>query len=123
MSYCLVWIDHEHAKIFNFTADGKTENTVKNHHHDTKHSSHAEQAKKNDLQKYFHQVADQVKDASHLLIVGPGMAHKEFNTHLETHHHADLAKKVIGSEPMDKGTDGEIVNMAKKYFQKYNLFN
>jgi stalled ribosome rescue protein Dom34 len=123
MAHYLIWIDHEHAKIFRFTADSKDEHEIKNHHHHTGHSSHIDEAKKNDLQKFYHQVADQAKDATELLIVGPGMAHKEFKNHLEQHHHKDLAKKIIGVEVMDKGTDGEILNLAKKYYHKYHLFN
>jgi|JI10StandDraft_1071094.scaffolds.fasta_scaffold49893_10 stalled ribosome rescue protein Dom34 len=123
MSHYLVWIDHEHSKVFRFTSQGKDEHVIKNHHHNTKHPSHADQAKKNDNQKFYHQVAEQVKDAVELLIVGPGMAHKEFKTHLDQHHHSDLAKKVIGVEAMDKATDGQILNMAKKYYHKYHAFN
>lgn len=123
MSHYLIWIDHEHSKIFRFTSKGKDEHTIKNHHHSTNHQSHVDQAKKNDNQKFYHQIADQVKDATELLIVGPGMARTEFKTHLEDHHHDLLAKKIIGVEPMDKATDGEILNMAKKYYHKYNLFN
>ena len=121
MNYYLLWIDHQHSKIFKFTASGKSEQNVNNHHHES-HTGNSDNAKKEHEHKFYHEVAEKLKDATELLIVGEGMGRTEFKSYLDKHH-LPLAKKVIGNEPMDKATDGEILNMAKKYYHKYNLFN
>lgn len=123
MAHYLLWIDHEHAKVFRYTPAGTEKQEMKNHHHHAHHTNHTDHEKKNNFQKFYHEVAEKLNDATELLIVGPGMAKNEFKSHLESHYHEKIYKKVIGIEAMDKGTDGEIQNLAKKYYHKYNLFN
>lgn len=123
MSHLVVWIEHDHAKIFTYTPGQSSKKELKNKHSGSHHTGGHEHEKKNSLQKFYHEVAVEAKGATEILIVGPGLAKTEFKSHLESHHHHDLAKTVIGVETMDKSTDGEIQNMAKKFFQKYNLFH
>lgn len=123
MSHCVVWIEHDHAKIFSYTPGNTQKIELKNKHHATHHTNHVEQEKKNNLKKFYHDLALSLKGANEILLVGPGLAKVEFKKHLEEHDHAQLAKSVIGVETLDKSTDGEIQNMAKKFFHKYNLFH
>jgi stalled ribosome rescue protein Dom34 len=122
MSAYVVWIDQEHAKLFKFMIGGKTENQiVKRHgieHHTPKHENHQ---KEHDA--FYHDVANHLKDASELLLVGPGLGKEHFKTHLEKHHHSDLLKKIVGSVSMDHPTDPQIVAEARKFFHTKDLFN
>ena len=116
----VLWIDHEHAKIFNFKSEEPEISHFANRHHSTAHQA---KEKSEHLSQFYHEVHDKVLNAKGLLIVGPGVAKREFKTYLEDHHSNGLNKAVLGLESMDKATDGEIKNLAKKFFHKFNLFH
>ncbi len=122
MSHCIVWIEHDHAKIFSYSQKSPTKKEIKNDHTKNRHTGHFEQEKKNNLKKYYHEVAKSLNDADEILLIGPGLAKTEFKNHLD-YDHEHLAKKVVGIETLDKSTDGEIQNIAKRFFQKYDLFH
>jgi stalled ribosome rescue protein Dom34 len=116
MAYAVLWIDTEEAKIFKFRP-GNTERldlkrTASEHHGLEDKAASA----------YFHRVADHLKDATELLVVGPGLAKKHFIHHLEHHNHQALAKKVIAVENMDHPTDNQIKAEARKFFRTHDLF-
>ena len=121
MAAYVIWIDSEHAKLFKFLPGGKTENhTVKSHHHD--HHTANPRDSKGGHDAFFHDVANHLKDANELLIVGPGLGKEHFKSHLEKHHHGDLLKKVVGTLAMDHPTDHQIVAEARKFFTAKDLF-
>lgn len=123
MSAVAVWLDSEHAKIFRFSAKGIEKKELKKHSH--KHSnSHQDKHNHSDEEHFFHEVAQTIGSTEELLILGPGMAKTHFKTHLEKHHHEQLAKVVVGVESMDVHlTENEVVAHARKFFKKFNLFN
>lgn len=122
MSSVVVWIDSEHAKVFNLTPTGMQKKDVKKHSH--KHSnSHQSTHKNEEEDHFFHEVAQALGKVEELLIVGPGMAKTHFKSHLEKHHHNELAKAVVGVEATDKHlTENEVLAQARKFFKKAHLF-
>ena len=120
MSSYVVWLDQEHAKAFKFLPGKVEQSSVKRATHD--HHTHAHKEDNNGEEAFFHQVAEHIKDATELLIVGPGLAKTHFKTHLEKHHHHDLLKKIVGIETMSHPTDPEIVASARKSFRTAHLF-
>lgn len=122
MSACVIWIDSEHAKIFNISASGVKKKLLKRHevhpngaHHDT-HKHNAEE-------HFFHEVAMGVGDVEELLVFGSGLAKTHFKTHLEKHHHHELFKHLVGVETLDHLSDNQILEAARKFFKKYNTYN
>ena len=120
MSAYVIWLDHEHAKLFKMVP-GQVDPKVMwrkdvTHHTTTDANNHKE------AEKFFHSVTGVLNDAHEILVVGPGLAKDHFKHHLETHHHADLAKRVVGLIAMDHPTDGQILAEARKYFKKNALF-
>ncbi len=117
-------MDGEQAKIFKLRMGGKADHEVvksnsrKDHHtgHPKDSMSHAAE------EPYLHDVASRLKDAAEVLVVGPGLTKSHFKHHLEKHHHSDLLKKVVGFENMDHPTDGQIVDLAHRFFKKYDVF-
>jgi len=118
-THAAVWIDHEQAKVFVFTrAPGDKEWTVRPHEH---HAHVHTRAGKGDSghtvdESYFHSVADAVKDAAEILIVGPGTAKSELKHHLD-HHDPQIARKVTAVEPLDHPSDAQLLAFARKYFK------
>ena len=122
MSACVIWMDSEHAKIFNISASGVEKKTVDQHtvnpigaRHDN-HKHNAEEA-------FFHKVAEQVGMPEELLVMGAGMAKTHFKSHLEKHHHEQLFNKVVGVETLDSVSDNQILEASRKFFKKHNTFN
>lgn len=120
-----VWITSNEAKVFKFLPSG-----VEAHHmkaHGGKHVAESQgrnhPKEGGDADKFFHEVADYLgkEKSERWLVMGPGVAKTQFQHHVEKHHVA-CAKRIIGVEAVDKGTDGELTNFAHEFFKKQGLF-
>ena len=117
--HATVWIDHSQAKVYALSRDAADEWKVRPHDRHV-HLHHkaglGDSGRAPGDEHYFHSVAEAVKGAGEILIVGPGTAKTELLHHLEKHD-PQVARKVAGVKPMDHPTDGEIVNFARKFFK------
>jgi len=120
MAACILFIDSDHAKIFKLNPGKMDSSELKKH--EQKHHNTGEKNEEHE-KHFFNEVISHLKDSSELLIVGPGLAKNRFKSHLEAHHHQDLAKKVVGSETIDHPTDAQIVAVGKKFFTAYDVFH
>lgn len=122
MSACVIWMDSEHARIFKISASGIEKKNLESHpvhpigaHHDNH--------KHNSQEHFFHEIANSIGSAEEILIFGSGLAKTHFKSHLDKHHHAQLAKHVVAVEALDHSTDNQILEAARKFFKKYNTYN
>ncbi len=114
MKHYAVWIDHRHAYLYDFNAETVKESQIKSHSSPTPSKDHS---------PFYHQVAEALKDAQELFIMGPGKAKDEFKHHLENHPHARLAKAVVGIESMDSHpTASQMKEKARKFFKNYHMW-
>lgn len=120
-----VWITSNEAKVFKFLPSG-----VESHHmkaHGVKHVAESQgrnhPKEGGDADRFFHEVADYLgkEKGTRWLVMGPGVAKTQFQHHVEKHH-ASEAKKILGVEAVDKGTDGELTNFAHDFFKKQGVF-
>lgn len=123
MSYYVLWIDHDHAKIFNFSPEGEKVSHLQNSHHQNHHTGHWEREQLEQQKKFYADIGDQLPATGKYLLLGPSMAKLEFKRYLEEHDKKNIAEGIVGIETLDKLTDGQVRDFAKKYFHKYNLFN
>jgi stalled ribosome rescue protein Dom34 len=118
----VIWLDSEKAQIFSLKTSGIEKSHLEkggvDHHSRHNNDRHED----SDQEHFFRDLAVKVKDAQKLLVMGPGLAKNHFKSHLETHA-ANLAKKIIGIENSDHPTDNQILAAARKFYQKYDLFN
>ncbi|MBC7386933.1 MAG: eRF1 domain 2 [Cryobacterium sp.] len=121
MSARILFIDSDHAKIFKLNADKIDTHAMKKH--DAQHQVGGGGKEDEQEKHFFHDVAKELAGTTELLVVGPGLAKIRFKTHLETHHHQDLCKAVVGMEAIDHPTDPQIMAVGKKFFKTYNLFH
>jgi stalled ribosome rescue protein Dom34 len=117
--HAVVWLDHANAKVFHFDAHAFESKTVRaahagEHVHHKAGSIGAGHAA--DDPKFFAAIADALKDAQEILVMGPGNAKGGFVKHLEAHA-AALATRVVAVETADHPTDGEIVGRARRHFK------
>jgi stalled ribosome rescue protein Dom34 len=122
----VVWLDSETAHIYAFNGDGTEKSLLKksdlDHHRQHKNDQH----KDGNTEHFFRDLSARLRDADHLLIMGPGMAKKHFQDHLSTHEANILAKKVIGLENyegFEHKTENEMMAAAHKFYKNYDLFH
>lgn len=112
----VVWIDREHAKLFQLSREKMERTSLKARH--TEHHTHAGdhfdiQQREN---RFYDEVADRLSQASQLLILGPGIAKHHFRTYLNEHR-PSLGRSVVGCETVDHPSDGEIAALARRFFK------
>ncbi|MFZ4714201.1 MAG: hypothetical protein ACOYL6_10830 [Bacteriovoracaceae bacterium] len=112
MSNYALWIDHEHAFVYKFEAEGVEEIKLKAHNHHKK-----------DNAPFFHEVANSLSNSEELFIMGPGTAKDEFKHHCEKHHHPLLAKSIVGLKVMESHpTKAAMLKEASTLFKNYHLW-
>jgi hypothetical protein len=116
--HAVVWIDHKKADIIRFDRNSDMETVVR--HKDAPRTIHhkAGTAGPGHIAEdphYLASVAEALKPAQEILIVGPGEVKLELRAWLEKHA-PDIAKRVVGVEAADHPTDGELLAHARKYF-------
>ena len=118
--HAVVWIDRQETKIFEFGTAGIERHRIRatdrpgNLHHKsgTVGSGHAA-ADKN----YFKAIADALEPNHEILIVGHGTAKTEL-AHYIRDHVPSLAPRIMGVESVDQQTEGEVVALARTFFEK-----
>ncbi len=115
MSIYVVWVDREHAKLFQFSRDKMERKSFESK--GIEHHTHAPDGidQKTRERKFFGELISHFQEPSKLLILGPGVAKHHFQNYL-TEHHPALAKIIAGCETVDHPTDGQIAASAKKFF-------
>lgn len=115
--HAVVWIDHRAAEVYGLGHDAVSHVLVKSHgpqriHHKagTVGSGHL-----HDTPDYFRQVAAALADAREILIFGPAETRTEFKSFLDDHDPARAAR-VLAVEPMDRQSEGEIIDLARRFF-------
>jgi stalled ribosome rescue protein Dom34 len=109
-----VWIDHKEAKIFHIEPEGFEASHIKApQRHLTRKV--AEQGAHAGHEGFYGEVAEALKDAEEILVVGPSSAKLEFIRHVHKHDHA-LEPRILGVETLDHPTDGQLVAHVRNYF-------
>jgi stalled ribosome rescue protein Dom34 len=114
-----VWIDHQEARIFQIDARGAEESLISappRHVHRHPKGPTAEHNHPEDMRHFFHDVADALRNADQILLVGPSTAKLQLLRYL--HEHARVVEaKVVGIETVDHPTDRQLAAYAMKYFK------
>jgi stalled ribosome rescue protein Dom34 len=120
MDSIVVWMDSEKATVFKFSEKGNEKLSLKNHYHD--HHTHSPADGPKQMESFFHEIIEKIKAAEEILLTGPGLAKNHFKTHLESHHHQEINKKIVGVETSDHPSDNQLQAFGKKFFKKVHLF-
>jgi len=128
-----LWIDHNHAIIVTVSGKDVSRSRIESNVEkrvrysggpgsSDSHGSRAgggEETRENrsegQLNKYYDEVVESLRDAEAILIFGPGEAHGELKKRLE---HARLGDRVVGIETVDKMTDNQITAKVRERFVK-----
>jgi stalled ribosome rescue protein Dom34 len=110
-----VWIDHKEARIFQIDPETFTVSKVKAPQHFPRRPD--ERGNRADDGPFYHQVAEAIRDAEGVLVVGPSSAKLEFIRHLHRHDHS-IAPKIVGVETLDHPTDAQFATYVRHYFHE-----
>lgn len=115
----IVWIDHAQARLIQF--DGETSVThVIRPDGGTPHLHHKANAiddgHEPENQMYFHAVGKALATVSAVLVTGPANAKTELMKHLGRHDPV-LLKKVSAIQTVDHPTDGQLLDLGRRYFR------
>jgi hypothetical protein len=122
-----IWIDHREAFVV-FVGEGseETERIKSGMEKHVRFSGHAasEEGSADDqrdrqfaahLDRYYDAVIAHVRDATSILLFGPGEAKGEFEKRLAG---KGLGARIVGVETTDKMTDRQIAAKVRQHFQK-----
>jgi len=116
--HAVAWIDHDEAHIIHFNAEQSEALTVHSRHrkgHLHHKSGQLGDGREPEDHRFYQAASDALAGAEKILIVGPANAKAELEKHMKLHA-KDLASRIVGIETVDHPTDGQIVKLARKYF-------
>jgi stalled ribosome rescue protein Dom34 len=116
--HAVVWLDHSEAHVMHIAPDDVEASIVRpKHPHSHVHakSGVVGSGKAAEDKQYFHAVAEALKGAEEILVVGPAQAKLQLIKHLHSHD-PQVGNKVVGVESIDHPTDAQLVAYARKYF-------
>lgn len=116
--HAVVWLDHSEAHVMHISPDDVEKSVVhpsKPHQHLHSKSGTVGNGRSAEDKTYYHAIAEALKGAQEILVVGPAQAKLQLIKHINTHDQA-LSDKVVGVETIDHPTDGQLVAYARKYF-------
>jgi len=119
-----VWIDHRKAVIARIAGkDAKVRQVTSDMEKHVRYSAAAQDDVAEDqrdrrfthhLDQYYDDVIACIRDADSILILGPGEAKRE----LEARLGAELSRRIVGVETVDKMTDRQIAARVRQRFLK-----
>ena len=116
-----LWIDHKKAVIV-FVEGKETElklitSDIEKHHRQSGVATPADDIRQRELtgqlNRFYVEVVDCIRDTESILILGPGEAKGELSKRLEKDN---LSRRVVGIKTSDKITDKQIVALVRGYF-------
>jgi stalled ribosome rescue protein Dom34 len=116
--HAIVWIDHQQAKIFQFDAADVNSATVRSshpHEHIHHNANSGDSGHVAVDTAFLKHVGEAVAQAETILITGPAGTKKELAAYLGRDHPA-VAAKIVGVEPLDHPSDGELLAFARRFF-------
>lgn len=116
--HAVVWLDHSEAHVMHISPDDVEKSVVhpaKPHLRLHAKSGVVGSGRPAEDQAYYHAVAEALKGAQEILVVGPAQAKLQLVKHILRHDHG-LVDKIIGVETIDHPSDGQLVAYARKYF-------
>jgi stalled ribosome rescue protein Dom34 len=116
-----LWIDHKKAVIV-FVDGRETElklisSDIEKHHRQSGVATPADDIRQRELtgqlNRFYDDVVDCIRDTESILILGPGEAKGELSKRLEKDN---LSRRIVGIKTSDKMTDKQIVALVRGHF-------
>ena len=106
MNAAVVWMDHTRAKILRLVP-GKLES-------EQLYSGFPEAFGN---ERFFQDVVHYLQNMEEIMVAGPG--HGDFLRHLKGN---EIAQKIVAVDTADQVTEGQVFELARLFFKKFNVF-
>jgi stalled ribosome rescue protein Dom34 len=117
-NHVVIWIDHQEAHVLYFDSSKneliKSQSKHNHLHHKANEVGNGNAPKDHE---FFHKVMAAVSQVNEILIIGPGSAKHELSKHALAHD-PSTAKMIVGVETVDHPTDPQVMDYARKYFER-----
>ncbi len=119
MKVALIWLDREHARLFELSETGELEIKKFQAHH-TEHHTHARDAfdHQRGENHFFKEIASAMDGAEKLAIIGPGMAKYHFRSYL-MEQKPMIARTIDKVESADHPSEAQVAAMARDYLESF----
>jgi stalled ribosome rescue protein Dom34 len=113
----VVWLDHTKAQVIHFDKDASESDALKTHStHPHPKQNHADtHANEDDNTAFYKDIAEVLKDAAQILVVGPAQEKTAFVKYLTAKVPA-VAANVKAVETVDHPSSGELLTYARRHF-------
>lgn len=114
-----VWLDHHEARVLHVEGASFDEASIASpSRHVHRHPVGAAEPHRHpdDLQRFLRQIADALRDADQILVVGPATAKLQLLRYLGEREPA-IERRVLGVETVDHPTDRQLVAYVRRYFK------
>jgi hypothetical protein len=122
--HAVVWLDHERARIHHFNNEDSEARTIEAEgpnslipRQDKTHDPGPRTGKKTaGDRRYYEAIVRALEGAKTWLIMGPGLAKKELQRHVEEYEKR-FVERIAAVEAADHPSDGEILERARAFFR------
>ena len=111
LTHAVIQIDHQKAQVLQFDAEKVRGHEVKSHAHYTRQHHSGVRTE----HEYFKEVCDALEGIAEVLVTGPHTALADFKHYVDKHRTA-MAPHLMGWEPKDHPTEGQLVAFARQFF-------
>ncbi len=124
MTSYVIWMDSKEGKVFGLVPEGSKVKHLHTHGHQThpQHGGDNNREHNHGLDPFFKEMAESIKDAKEVIVLGPSDAKLHFKTYLDKHFAHTIAKAVVAVEASDHPTDNQILAHARKFFKTFDAF-
>jgi hypothetical protein len=118
--HAIVWLDHRDARVIGFSMGAEDSLDIHSElpERPIRHRDRVpgEGHTNNDLH-FFAEIAEALDGAHEVLITGPGTAKTALENYIQQRH-PDLAGRIVGVEPLDHPSEGQLLAFARTYFKR-----
>jgi hypothetical protein len=118
--HTLIWIDHREAKLFHFDATDAEQTVIRSTHPDQHihHKANSPDSGHVGVDKEFlKRVSHAISATDSIFITGPANAKVELAEIIRSTQ-PKLGALIRGVEPLDHPSDGELLNLGRRYFRR-----
>jgi len=112
----VVWVDRAHAYVRRFDRERVRAEVIRTCASEMSNDAQLRDRRQpSGTERYFSDIAEVLKDARAILIVGPGFERLDLLTYLRRHA-PEVAQRIVALEPVDHPSEEEMVPWARKHF-------
>lgn len=116
MFHAVLSIDHHDAQVLQFDSEhAQSQKVHARAHHTRRHGSGVRSE-----HEFYAEVCDALQGIAEVLVVGSRTGLADFRHYVEKHR-PQCGARIVAYEPVNQPSEAELLAMARRYFQKYDL--